>query len=77
MSSPMRVARSPLTNTIYCGRIKGDQWDGQTTDVTIDALVAVAEHVLSTGLPLVITGNGDPLYEITVRRLEKINDTNV
>lgn len=73
MSNPIRVAVSPITNTIYCGRVKGAMWSGQKYDVTMDALVAVAEHALSFGKPVVITANGKPEFEITVRRLSEAN----
>lgn len=70
MSNPIRVACSPLTGTIYCGRIKGNMWSGHKHDVTVDALVAVAEHTLNFGKPVVIYSDGEPEYEITVRKLK-------
>lgn len=69
MSNPIRVACSPLTNTIYCGRVKGSMWSGQKHDITIDALVAVAEHALAFGKPVVVESDGVPEFEITVRKL--------
>lgn len=65
----MRVAVSPLTNTIYAGRIKGNMWSGQKHDVTMDCLVAVAQHAEQFGKPVIITADGKPEYEITVRKL--------
>ncbi len=43
-----RVATSPLTNTIYAGRANkgGGEWTSKA-DVTNDACVAVAQHVLA------------------------------
>ena len=66
-----RVAVSPLTNNIYAGRVKGHLWSGQKHDVTIDCLVAVSQHVLRFGKPVVITKeDGTPEFEITVKKLE-------
>lgn len=65
-----RVAVSPLTNNIYAGRVKGHLWSGQKHDVTIDCLVAVSQHVLRFGKPVVITKeDGTPEFEITVKKL--------
>ena len=49
-----RVAVSPLTNNIYAGRVKGHLWSGQKHDVTIDCLVAVAQHALQFGDRIII-----------------------
>jgi hypothetical protein len=69
MKQPIRVATSPLTNTIYAGRVRGNLWQGDKHDVTVDALAAVAEHALAFGKPIVITKSGVPEFEITVKRL--------
>ena len=70
MSKTLRVATSPLTNTIYAGTTKGCIWGEDIQDVTIDALVAVAKHVENFGEPVVITlADGTPEYRITVERL--------
>lgn len=70
MLKTLRVATSPLTNTIYAGTTKGDVWGKDKQDVTIDALVAVAHHVENFGKPVVITlADGTPEYRITVERL--------
>jgi hypothetical protein len=65
------VATSPLTNTIFAGTVLKDRqtWGANKQDVTLDALVAVAEHVIEFGKPVVITINDKPEYEITVRKL--------
>jgi hypothetical protein len=44
-------------------------WGANKQDVTINALVAVAQHVINFGGPVVITNDGKPEYEITVRKL--------
>ena len=41
------------------------------TDATGEACAAVAQHVLANGEPVIVTGNGKPLYEISVRDLTK------
>lgn len=67
----LRVSVGPLTNTIYAGQIKNGLWSGEKDDVTIDCLVAVSQHVLRFGKPVVITKeNGTPEFEITVKKLE-------
>lgn len=67
----MHIGTSPLSNVIYAGRLAadGDTWVGEPVDVTVPALVAVAEHVAAAGKPVVITANGAPHYEISVRVL--------
>ena len=67
----LKVATSPLTNTIFCGRVSkdGKSWLTGKTDVTGQACAAVAEHVLKKGSPVVVSADGKPLYEIEVKRL--------
>ncbi|NYT25353.1 hypothetical protein H0A73_17270 [Alcaligenaceae bacterium] len=73
MRKPLRVAASPLTGTIYCGHVLKDgmTWAANKQDVTVDALVAVAMHAEQFGKPVIITANGEPEYEITVKNLRK------
>ena len=73
MKKPIHVQKSPLTNIIYAGHLihGGQQWGENRTDVTGEACAAVAQHVLTNGEPVIVTGNGKPLYEITVRDLTK------
>ena len=68
MKKKIRVAVSPLTNTIYAGTIlkDGQTWGADKQDVTFDALVAVAEHVVEYGKPVEISLQGNLLYRITV-----------
>lgn len=67
------VAASPLTGTIFAGTVlKSGIWSTDKQDVTIEALVAVAEHGLKFGKPIVIrTEDGQPLFRITVERIEQ------
>jgi hypothetical protein len=79
ISKPIHVAASPLTGTIYAGTLLkcGRVWAANKRDVTVEALVAVAEHTLQFGKPVVIHANGEPEYRITVEKLgvqEQIND---
>lgn len=71
MKKKTRVAVSPLTNIIYCGTILKDgcTWGAVAQDVTIDALVAVSQHVLEKGGELIIRENKEPKYEITVKEI--------
>ena len=66
----IRIMQSPLTNTIFAGQVnaKTHMWKPNKSDVTIDALVAVAKHVSNFGEPVVITlEDGTPEYEISVK----------
>lgn len=67
----LHVAPSPLTNRIFCGHVlkDGRTWAANKQDVTGEACAAVAKHVIANGAPVVITKDGVPAYEITVREL--------
>lgn len=67
----LHIACSPLTGTIFAGSIlKGGTWASGKQDLTIEALIAVAEHGLRFGKPIEISdGEGRPLYRITVEYL--------
>ena len=69
MSKKLHVATSPLTNRIYAGSIlkDGQTWAANKTDVTGEACAAVSMHVIANGEPVVVTANGVPKWEITVR----------
>lgn len=71
----IRVATSPLSNNIYAGTLLKDQctWSSNKQDVTIDALVAVAQHVIAFGNPVIITADGVKEFEITVNRFDLEN----
>ena len=59
-----------ITNTIYAGHVlKGNRFAAGKQDVTIDALLAVAEHVVRHGQPVVLSEEDTPVYRITVERL--------
>lgn len=70
----LHIAASPLTGTIFAGSVlkDGRTWGANKKDVTIEALVAVAEHAMRFGEPVVISKpDGTPEYRITVERLDK------
>jgi len=70
--SNTRVSTSPLTNTIYAGKVlKDGTWATNKQDVTMDALVAVAQHVIRNNEPVTINANGEPAYRITVEELSE------
>lgn len=74
----LHIATSPLTNNIYVGGIlkNGYTWATYKQDVTIDALVAVAQHTIKFGQPVVISkADGTPEYDIIVRKLWDIDMT--
>ena len=68
----LHIGTSPLTNRIYAGNVLKDglTWGNGKQDVTGNACAAVAQHVLETKAPVVVTCNGKPKYEITVRDLD-------
>ena len=79
MAKEIKVAVSPLTNVIYAGTtIKGGTaWGAGQQDVTIDALVAVAQHVLKFGAPVIISKeDGTPEFEIKVTRPDSLATNN-
>lgn len=67
------ISCSPLTNRIFCGRVNkaGNAYLDGKVDVTGQVCGAVAEHVFNNGEPVVVTYNGTPAWEITVRKLVK------
>lgn len=69
MRKPIIVATSPLTDRIYAGTLLKDgvTWSTNRDDVTGMACGAVAEHVMQRGGVVVVTANGKPAFEITVR----------
>lgn len=72
--SVYHVATSPISNRIFAGKLlkSGNMWAAGKTDVTVSALVAVAEHALRFGRPVIVSeADGTPVYKITVEKLEK------
>ena len=70
MSKKLHVAASPLTGTIYAGTVlKSGIWGANKQDVTMEALVAVAQHGIKFGKPVEITNDGVPEFRITVEKL--------
>lgn len=71
MSKPIHIGISPLTNRIFAGTVlkDGQTWGAGKQDVTVLACVAVAEHVITNGDPIIVTANGKPKYEIKVKKL--------
>ncbi len=69
MNKILRIATSPLTNTIFVGEIKKPgEWKAGKQDVTMDCLNAVAEHAKMFGKPIEVTDadTGKLIYRITV-----------
>lgn len=71
MKKPLHVGTSPLTNCIYAGTVlkDGQTWGADKTDVTGPACGAVAVYVVQNKKPVVVSLNGVPKYEISVREL--------
>ena len=68
----LHVATSPITNRIYCGGVLKDgmTWAANKEDVTGEACAAVAQHAMTRDGTVVVTANGKPRWEITVRELQ-------
>lgn len=68
----LHVATSPFTNRICCGGVLKDgmTWAKNKEDVTGEACAAVAQHAMALGGIVVVTANGEPEWEITVRELQ-------
>lgn len=65
----LHVAVSPMSNLIYVGHVlkNGYTWAANKQEVTIPALVAVAQHVVAFGAPVIITkADGTPEYDLRV-----------
>ncbi len=72
------IATSTLTNTIFCGKVlkDGKTWAKGKEDLTLEALIAVAEHALrfkqKTGENILITDStGNIEFEIEVSDYRK------
>lgn len=68
----LHVATSPITNRIFAGHVLkcGTVWGANKQDVTGSACGAVCEHVMANGGAVVVSCNGKPKFEITVRDLD-------
>jgi len=71
MKVPIHVQQSGLSNKIFAGSVhkNGMEWLSNKTDVTTEALTAVAEHVLTFGKPVTLTSSED-ILTITVTKKE-------
>ena len=70
--SKIRVGHSPLGNKIFAGTLikGGTMWSSSKADVTIDAIVAVCNHVVQFGDDVVISKeDGTPEFKIKVERM--------
>lgn len=67
--SDLRLGCSPITNTIYAGKIdKSGMWIGLKHDVTKDAVKSVAENLLRTDESFRFTFEGKR-YELRVTEI--------
>ncbi len=72
----LHIATSPLTGTIFCGTVlkDGNTWGVGKQDLTLDALVAVAEHALhfkdKIGDIIISKADGTPEFKINVERIK-------
>ncbi len=67
----IRIAASPINGDVFAGHLSkcGTYWLSNKRDVTGEACAAVAMHVIGKGGEVVVTANGKPKYEITVKEL--------
>lgn len=72
-SNPFALAMSPLTRTVYAGRIRqrGNYAEavGVRHDVTNTFYSCLIQMANSHGGEFQISENGKPAYEVTVRKL--------
>ena len=77
MTKKIHVQASPLTNVIYAGSVSkdGTSWLSNRTDVTNEAICAVADHAIKfkakTGKDLELTVDGKVVTRIIVEDLTK------
>ena len=77
MKKQLRVATSPLSNTIFAGTLlkDGRTWASNKQDVTMDCLLAVAEHVDNFGEPVEIYTMDNAIeYRITVESFKQAKE---
>jgi len=64
MKKKLHLGHSPLSNNIYCGHLIENNtcWGANKTDVTIEAISSVVDHVLQfekrEGKKVVLSGGG-------------------
>lgn len=68
MKNKLHIAVSPLTNSIFAGKIlKKGIWADGKQDVTMDCLIAVAKHTKKFGKPVeIMDESGKLIHKITV-----------
>lgn len=71
MKKTIHVALSPLSNRIYAGHVlkDGRTWASNKSEVTGEACAAVAQLALALKMPIVVSNNGKPCYEIHVKKI--------
>ena len=70
----IKVYHSALSNHIFAGKPSKDQYTVLwKEDVTIDALVAVAEHIKQFGKDVIITGGGE-IITLSVKYDVEVSD---
>jgi len=71
---PFRLAMSPLSRTIFAGRIRQREGYAEAVgvrhDVTADFYGCLIQMADSHGGQFTINENGTPAYEVVVRRIE-------
>jgi hypothetical protein len=72
MVKKIHVAAGPLTGTIYAGTLSKDgrTWSANKQDVTDDALLAVADHVLRHGGMCTLTITDGTRVKLTAQVIE-------
>lgn len=73
--SNLKIGFIPITNSIFIGSVSkdGKYWLSNKTDITNDAICAVADHVLAfqreAGKSVIVRGDGGCDLKITVEVL--------
>lgn len=81
MDTKTGLGLSPLTGRVYWGRSNGLKWIGQKRDVTSDFIQIVLQKFgpdkpEDAGCRTEITVDGEPGFEIVVRRIKPQATTN-
>ncbi|MHC2090046.1 DUF7446 family protein [Methylobacterium sp. CM6244] len=71
MKRRLRIGHSPLSGRIYIGSVGKDEnlWLSDKTDVTTEALLAVARHIGPGFVTTLAHNDGGPFIEIEVREV--------
>jgi len=68
-TTEFKIGVSPITNTIYAGNVRNGMWVGKNHDVTLPAIIAVAEHLLSAKRDAIFIDESGKRYALSLVKL--------